>query len=387
MRNYTYYMNKELRLRVSRAIRRRIQGFTTTIVSKAISSLNFELVIDRSLNLYYKKSSRFITWDVSAIGPKLNKKAISFSTLNEEKKLTAVQTNSFPNPFGQELSIVIQGQVISENFLTKNIVEFYLKNFKEINVIVSTWDDTPSLNLAAFDEHRENSRFHLILSKPPEVSGIFNVNNQIVSTRHGMEHALGISEFAIKTRTDQILSSPLLLRNLQTLWKLYGESQNSRNRIVVSSFNTFAFRFYGASDMFQFGKTEDLLNYWDQELDERPISELSEPSHSMRLEGMKLVAEVYLNTNYFKKIMKVNPCFAWKESLDFIRDAFIVADQHALGQTWLKNTHLSNRWNFNLFPHKYYELSHLDWIGLLSDSEVWLSQEHLIDSKEFYAFE
>lgn len=387
MTNYNNDMKKNLTLRVSRALRRIFQARANMLVSRLFSRLNLAIVLDVWLTLYYKRTSRFITWDLSAIGSKLKKRPYSFSSFNLEQKLKARESSSFPNPFGGELCIVIQGKVIAENFLTRNIVAYYLSNFNDIKIILSTWDDISNTDLAAFEVFKENPRFLIILTTPLDFPGVFNVNNQIVTTSQGLKHAIEISEFAIKTRTDQLLSSPMVLKNLYALWNTYGLNNASENRIVISSFNTFAFRFYGASDMFQFGKTQDLINYWSQDLDRRPNSELTKSSDSMRSEGKKLVAEVYLNTNYFEKVMGTPPNFSWKENLEFTKNAFVIADKHSLGQLWVKNTHLTNRWDFGFFPHKYYEFSHLDWVGLSLDLDEWLNRENLVDCEEFYAFE
>jgi hypothetical protein len=380
-------MAMKLRGRVSRALRRRLHASAKPLISVAVSRLNLTLLLDAVFDSYYKRTSWFITWNPTSLEQKPVSSPYPITPLNLKKKVTQTSSGKFPNPFGSELTIVIQGQVISENLLTKKIVEHYLSNFNELKVVLSTWDNTPPKDLSVFEIVKDNPRFEILLNTPPHLPGVFNINNQIVSTREGLSRVVDQSKFAIKTRTDQLLSSPLLLENLNTLWKYHGEPKDLQCRLVVSSLNTFGFRLYGASDMFQFGKTQDLLNYWTQPLDERPISELTELSESMRAEAKKLVAEVYLNANYFEKVRGKVPSFSWSENLEFIRDAFVVADQHSLGQIWFKNTHLVNRWDFGFFPHKYYEFSHIDWIGLTHDSEKWLEREYLVDSKKFYDFE
>lgn len=380
-------MIKIQRARVSRALLGLFEARSNAFFAGLASRLNLALILDLVLDSYYKRTSRFITWDLSAITFGTNKTPIAFSSLNLERKLKAKKSIDFPNPFGSELCIVIQGQIVSKNFLTRNIVNYYLTNFSDVKVILSTWSNTSKIDLAAFEIFKANYRFKLVLTDPPNSPGVFNVNNQIISAREGLRHALEMSEFSIKTRTDQLLSSPMLLKNLNVTWNAHRLNKESKNRIVISSLNTFAFRFYGASDMFQFGRTQDLLSYWNQELDGRPHSELTKLSKSMRQEGKKLVAEVYLNTNYFEKVTGKPPVFSWNENIEFLKESFIIVDQHSLGQIWVKNTHLANRWDFGYFPHKYYEFSHLDWIGLILDSKEWLDQEHLVDSEDFYSHE
>jgi hypothetical protein len=380
-------MIKIQRARVSRALLGLFEARSNAFFARLASRMNLALILDLVLDSYYKRTSRFITWELSAIPFETNRTPISFSSLNLERKLKAKKSIDFPNPFGSELCIVIQGQIISKNFLTRNIVNYYLTNFSDVKVILSTWSNTSKIDLAAFEIFKANFRFKLVLTDPPKSPGVFNVNNQIISAREGLRPALEMSEFSIKTRTDQLLSSPMLLKNLHVTWNAHRLNKESKNRIVISSLNTFAFRFYGASDMFQFGRTQDLFSFWNQELDGRPHSELTKLSKSMRQEGKKLVAEVYLNTNYFEKVMGKPPVFSWKENIEFLKESFIIVDQHSLGQIWVKNTHLANRWDFGFFPHKYYEFSHLDWIGLILDSKEWLDQEHLVDSEDFYSHE
>lgn len=387
IRIYNTSMLKKFTQRAWRSLERRANAIKIELISKSLANLNLPLLLDSTLAHYYEKTSNFITWDVTPLRGSQDFKQKPIENYYLHRKLSNDDLIPFPNPFGERIVIVVQGQIVERNNVTMKIVDHYLKHFDKIRVILSTWDDTPTKLLSEFDTLLENPRFEIILNQAPDFAGVFNVNNQIVSTRKALIRAGEQSAFAIKTRTDQLLSSPSLLKNLYALWLAHGETNEAEPKIVVSSLNTFGFRLYGASDMFQFGKTTTLKNFWDQSLDCRPESELTQPSVSMRTEGRKRVAEVHLNSNYFMKIKGKTPSFSWTENLEFIRDSFVIIDQQALGQIWTKNTNLANRWESERFPHKYYEFSHLDWVSMNKGLDQWIDLDSLLDSEEFFEIE
>jgi hypothetical protein len=191
-------------------------------------------------------------------------------------------------------------------------------------------------------------------------------------------------EYAMKTRTDQVFTSPRFVNHLHTLLSQDQDHSYDQSKIIISSLNTFAFRLYGYSDMFQFGKTKDLYIYWDQPLDTRDINELTQVSANLEAEARKRVVEVYLNTNYYIKKVKKEPIYELNQSLRFIAEYFIVADAHSLGQKWFKNTNLTDRWGAGKFPSKSYEMSHTDWLGLKDNAIGWQQYASLINSEAFF---
>jgi hypothetical protein len=281
------------------------------------------------------------------------------------------------------MAIVMQGPVVSENQTTLRIVNFYQQKYPDAMIVISTWEDTPPEQLQPFFQLTNKDNLQILLNKEPDYPGTFNINRQIVSTQNGLKTVVD-KTYAIKTRTDQVLTNPRLMCNLEMLHKTYSESAEREGKIIVSSLNTFAFRLYGASDMFQFGLTQDLIKFWEQPLDLRSPENLTEISENLHLEAKKRVAEVYLNTNYFNFIIGKAPTYTFEESINFIANRFIVADAGSLGHRWLKNTNLMDRWREPKFPNKFYELSHLDWLSLSNRKEEWFKYESSIYSREFY---
>jgi hypothetical protein len=136
--------------------------------------------------------------------------------------------------------------------------------------------------------------------------------------------------------------------------------------------------------MFQFGKTKDLFDYWNQPLDTREINELTRVSPNLEAEARKRVVEVYLNTNYLIRKLNKEPSYELSQSLSFIAEYFIVADAHSLGQKWFKNTNLADRWGAGKFPSRSYEMSHIDWRGLQDNVDGWQQYADLMSSEAFF---
>jgi len=263
------------------------------------------------------------------------------------------------NPFNENLAIVLQGPVSK---FTQMACNYYLHNYEDLTVILSTWKQE---DISKFSELLSNKRFHLIESEKPNFEGISNINLQIISSLKGLERAKDLKfEYVIKSRTDQILLAESLLTNLHFIFQSYGMNDSPRNRIVISERNTFISRIYGISDMFQFGKTEDVFNYWNCELDGRNWGDID--SHESVVndeEGFARLrlAEVYVATSYLERINHEID-FTIKDSLNCFWQYFVVIDNAKSGLVWNKygrnTTRLQNQGT------KFRELDFLTWLRL-----------------------
>jgi hypothetical protein len=357
------------------------------LLSSILSKLNLATVLDSALAAQLDKYSVHIDWEIDVLRLDLQHKAPNPNIGNvylQRKIKDSNAENEFPNPFQSNIAFVLQGPIVTENQITLRIINFYSTRFPGATLILSTWENTKEKDLKPFIKLAETGLVKLVLNQDPETPGVFNINRQIVSTKSGLLMAQGIEEYAIKTRTDQVFTDPRFLSQLRVLLENEINNKNNNSRIIISSLNTFAFRLYGASDMFQFGLTRDLISYWDQPLDHRPIEEATKISLNLEAEAKKRVAEVYLNTNYFTFRNKKTPNYSFEESLEFFAKSFVVADADSLGHRWLKNTNLSNRWRAPIFPNKFYQLTHTDWIGIQEKTDDWLEYKHCIVSETFY---
>jgi hypothetical protein len=299
-------------------------------------------LIDKCLESLTYRSGAFITYTIKRINLDSN-----------------ISVGRNQNPFNENLAIVLQGPVSK---FTQMACSYYLHSYEDLTVILSTWKQE---DISKLSELLTNKRFHLIESEKPNFEGISNINLQITSSLKGLERAKDLKfEYVIKSRTDQILLSKSLLTNLHFIFQSYGKNDSHRNRIVISERNTFISRIYGVSDMFQFGKTEDVFNYWNCELDDRNWEDID--SHESLVndeEGFARLrlAEVYVATSYLERINHEID-FTIKDSLKCFWQYFVVIDNTKSGLVWNKygrnTTRLQNQNN------KFRELDFLTWLRL-----------------------
>lgn len=356
------------------------------VVSKILQKVNLINLLDILLPRYINKYSTIVEWDIEklAIEPQIKQKQTHNNTYLARKQLLADDRLEHPNPFNENIAIVLQGPIVSDNQITLRILNYYLSRYPRVKIVLSTWKETDPKELAPFLELSKSNRIQLVLNEDPITPGVFNINRQIVSSHNGLSAINGEIEFAIKSRTDQVFTDSRFMNQLKILFDKYEKNKSDQSRIIISSLNTFAFRLYGASDMFQFGRTKDLLKFWYQPLDTATMEEAIQESSTLELEARKRVAEVYLNTNYFKLVNSQDPKFTFDESLRFLTQSFIIADADSLGHRWLKNTNLRNRWRVAKFPNKFYEFTHTDWLGSQDNFGEWLKLNYCITSEEFF---
>ena len=113
--------------------------------------------------------------------------------------------------------------------------------------------------------------------------------------------------------------------------------------------------------MFLFGKFEDVERIWD--IAEDPRS--GKPTHESLLEWSRAeMAEVYLTTNYLRKIGH-EPRWTLRDSWEVFRDFFCIVDASVVDLYWPKYE------RFNEYRYRHYatertnaEMSWMDWLNL-----------------------
>ena len=278
-----------------------------------------------------------------------------------------------------EIAIILQGPICHRKNFTTKIVRHYLATIESATIIVSTWK-SEDVNVLERIKEDFGERVQIIQSEIPENPGRYNMNLQITSTVAGLRLARDLGfNFAMKSRTDQGFLDLNFFRTLLNVYNQYSFNEKSKaNRLVICSFNTFLFRLYGVSDMFQAGKLSELLDFWDVPLDlETSVPSLQ--SISMRDYARLRSAELFVATKYFEKRgHELN--FLLSQSLELIKDYFIVLDAKSLGFVWNKYTFQEERWNSQRFPHKFYEITFIDWLLFDSKLEHYISYEKLLDT-------
>lgn len=279
-----------------------------------------------------------------------------------------LQSDAYTIP---SLCIVIQGPIVKENDFTLETCKIYKKIFNNSEtIILSTWDTEDKKYLKNF----ESIGVKVLLSKAPDFAGRANLNYQILSTMKGLEEGEKLGcEYAIKTRTDQRFYSTNLSRDLFNLLKIYPPSPNynMHSRLVALSFNSFKYRYYGISDMFLFGNTQDMLKYWNSPLDTKKYEEYK--TIKQKDLWQQYCSETYIASHFLKNI-GVTPEYTLKHTWKIYKDLFIFIDKEILDMYWPKYTNLDSRWR--LFrPNMLEEMHHSDWLNLYLNDDFFIKED------------
>jgi len=359
--------------KVSRAFLPQIRQISKKIVSRIFTS-SHDSFIELQINSI-EHNDLFTTFYTRRISPtrqiehsaRIQEMTSKYSKVLDEFSVT-------PN-----LGIVIQGPVCRENDFTSAVISRYLEIYPDTLIIFSTWTGE-EIKLKDLDKFRLNSRFRILLNKKPINPGIVNINLQIESARNGLRLARELRcEYGIKTRSDQAFLNTDSIDLLHFEFNEAKKNYNQNERIAVVSLDTFLFRPYGISDMFHFGRIETMLDFWDIELDERNPESSFEMTASTLKEYSKLkLGECYLTSRYLVK-KGFEPDFSLSQSLEFIRDYFIIVDQQAIDLVWNKNTRKEFRYRSDVYPNKFQEIQNWEWRTMQSSLERFLELEYLLD--------
>lgn len=160
----------------------------------------------------------------------------------------------------KDVTIIVQGRITHETF------NFYLENYSESIVILSTWV-THNLDLTQLPKS-----WKVVLQPLPEKKGVQNQNLQYTSTLNGLMNVE--TPYVIKLRGDERFSN---------LEYILDEIKTQPNKIHCSSiwFRHWSFMKYHISDHIIAGKTKllklmftsakhnfdnSILNYWEPEI-------------------------------------------------------------------------------------------------------------------------
>lgn len=143
----------------------------------------------------------------------------------------------------EDVTLVIQGRLKQECY------DFFIKNYKDFPVIISTWVD----NEVDFKNLPEN--FIVILSPYPYDFGAQNLNLQLISTLNALKRVT--TKYSIKIRGDEYYSNLQYIRNCIVV---------EPNKIHTSPifFRAWQYAEYHISDHIIAGTTENLLTMFTQ---------------------------------------------------------------------------------------------------------------------------
>ena len=242
-------------------------------------------------------------------------------------------------------AIVIQGGLTEQHDFTLETIRLYKKHFPNAILILSTWEGSHADHIKKIREER----IEIIESPKPSYAGISNVNLQIISSQRGLERAKSLgAQYALKTRTDQRMYSPVALEFLRNILKAFPLTKTNgvqKERIVSVSLDTFKYRLYGVSDMLVFGHIDDMLLYWTPKLDMRKDEEVNLDS-SIKNFAISRVCEVYFATEFLKKVGHT-PTMTLMDSWYTYATYFCIVDYYSIDLYWPKyKPHTEHRYMF-----------------------------------------
>lgn len=276
-----------------------------------------------------------------------------------------------------DVAILLQGQIIEINNFTFETINLYKKNFPNAYIVLSTWESERK-KARMF----EKLDIEIIYNVPLKTHvGYKSTNLQIISSKNGLKKIKEKKiKYSIKTRTDQRFGNPEMLIYLKSLLKYFtinNQNLKQEQRLIGISFNSFLYRLYGLSDMFLFGRTNDVYNYWNCSLDERKFT-YKEDHSTKRLYSLSNICEIYFMTEFLKsRGVLIN--WTLRQSWDELAARFIIVDSSSLDFFWPKYSFLEDRWKLDAKKEFAKELSFSTWLRILENKII--CDESLLDIK------
>ena len=307
---------------------------------------------------------------------------VSYSLSFNDADLNKLTKFSYIDNEYNNIILLLQGPVTNWNYLITSL-EFYNSCNLFNKIVLTTWFG--ELSHLQIEQINNLKNIILIQNIKPKNPGISNINLQILSTLNGLKYIKLNYPFSrvIKSRTDQRLLNINCIHFLNSLLKAYPINYLTfKSRLIICSFNTFKYRVYSISDMFMYGHIDDLLIFWDQELESNQITTLEIEAPRTMTSWSKLnLAEVYLVTNFLKKIDYYHD-WSIENYWKLFKLYFIVIDPSMIGLEWIKYTFNNKMGNINQFNlrERYFFFS--DWL-MLQNEEINIDYNHIEKKIQF----
>jgi hypothetical protein len=241
----------------------------------------------------------------------------------------------------KEVTVVIQGKISPDAY------DFYVKNYKNIPVIISTWADT-SINFSKLPPN-----FRIILSQLPTDSGNQNLNYQLVSTLNGLD--LVKTKYVIKMRGDEYWSN---LNRIEDVIKL------NPDKLHTSSvfFRAWQFAEYHSSDHIISGLTENVKLMFEStkyNFDNKLLNVSKAKHNGVFIKNIEThspeerLTKSYLNAKHPTRFEKVDGRILMKES-------FSILNENLLKPYKIKANVYKKEWLDDWVAERNFSISHID---------------------------
>jgi hypothetical protein len=260
-----------------------------------------------------------------------------------------------------DVSVVIQGPINTKDNFTLNSALNFIEAYPKSEIIISTWDDTPTTILNRFRE----AGLRVVTSSKP-TPGPQNINLQLMSTQKGVSAVNTQSKYILKMRSDQRFDLDRdILSYFKSLLETYPiRSKKLAARLISQGIQHLPAIKYPVSDFFMFGTAEDIRTFWNISFDNSFAKD--KPSITDQSDFIKAeLAEGYLLTQFFETV-GYKPNWTWECSDHFLSKYFCIVDQQTLGRFWLKYHWVwGNRRKKDKTLKKDQSVGHIEWLSIL----------------------
>ena len=271
----------------------------------------------------------------------------------------------------KDYALVFHGKIFSKElneYLLNNITQIR-KRYPNLLIILSTYE----MNLHDYNCFIELGVTVVYNEDVGEVPGPYpkSICQQIETTNSGLSFARSqTKKYSIKIRVDQNIIAKDLIRKCFAMQTLFPNKINHGSRIFTTSYGSYAHRPLGISDMFMFGETSDLLQYWRKAKPDDYLFEISnlQNKYSSPEWNNFLIPETWLAARYLENL-GINlrdpsgiTAYAWS-------NVFGVIDASSIGLSWFKTddwlltNKLTREWFSPNFVSGMVELYCSDWLS------------------------
>lgn len=235
----------------------------------------------------------------------------------------------------KDIAIVIQGPILKENNFTIETIKWYRKICNDIAIILSTWEDEDENLLFQIKE----LDVEVVTSKKPLVSGLWNMNFQVISTKAGIKRAKEMGKkYVCKTRTDQRLYRQNVFCFMKGLIEQFPSQVNGQNgRVVcIGAQHGSMVHPYFMSDFLYFGSIEEIEKLFLLEIDTRNNEKIKVSEYTLKeMVDNDLSPESVILSTYVRKIGLSNESTI-KSYWDMVKRALVCIDFEDVGLYWPK---------------------------------------------------
>lgn len=231
----------------------------------------------------------------------------------------------------EDYGIVIQGPIEMAGDFTFNTINYYLKQFPGIKVVLSTWNHKKLNRFERIENLIILNNSMLSTNLDNDLDFSTNMNYQILSTYNGLAVLKGEGvRFAIKTRTDVRLYDAKLFVNLSNLSIVFDGDRKSR--IILIDHNSLINVDFHLDDTFQYGEIDELIKFWNIPLIKKKNCEYLILRNKLNL---KFGVQAYLFIHYIHKI-DGNISLNFNSYLDNAVKHFVIIPKEIIGVFWFK---------------------------------------------------